>query len=51
MYITMLSENKVLLRDTKLLAWEGGINFTFTEEENINDFLNRLKFVSDRINV
>ena len=43
MYFRILSENSVL-RDTKLLTWEGGINFSFTEEENVkgifNDFLN-----------
>ena len=43
MCITTLSENSVLW-DTKLRTWEGGINFSFTEEENVkgilNDFLN-----------
>ena len=43
MCITILSEYSVL-RDTKWLTWEGGINFSFTEEENVkgilNDFLN-----------
>ena len=36
-----------------MLVWEGGINFSFTGEENVkgilNDFLNWFKFVSDRI--
>ena len=54
MCITILSENPVL-RDTKLQAWEGGISFSFIEEENVkgilNDFLNWLKFVSDQINI
>ena len=52
MCITILSENAVP-QDTKSLTWEGGINFSFTEVENVkgilNDFLNRFKFVSDRI--
>ena len=43
MYITILSENLVLW-DTKLLAWKGGISFSFTEEENVkcilDDFMN-----------
>ena len=43
MCITILWVNSVL-QDTKLLAWEGGINYSFTEEENVkgilNDFLN-----------
>ena len=37
MCITILSENSVL-RDTKLLTWEGGINFSFTAEENAKVF-------------
>ena len=43
MRIRILSENSGLPY-TKLLAWEGEINFSFNEEENIkgilNDFLN-----------
>ena len=54
MCITILLENSVL-RDAKFLAWEGGISFSFTEEESVkgilNDFLNSFKFVSDRINI
>ena len=37
-------QKKLILMDTKLLAWEGGFNFNFTEEENakgiLNNFLN-----------
>ena len=44
---------KLILMDTKLLVWEGGFTFNFTEEENaksiLNNFLNWFKFVSDRI--
>ena len=43
MCITILLKYSAL-QDTKFLAWEGGINFSFTEEENVkgilNDFLN-----------
>ena len=39
MCITILLENSVL-RDTKLLTWEGGINFSFTGKENIKSILN-----------
>ena len=46
---------KPILRDTKLLVWEGGINFSFAQEENVkgifNNFLNWFKFASDRINI
>ena len=39
---------KSILRDTKLLVWGRGINFSFTEEENfkgiLNNFLNWFKF-------
>ena len=46
----ILSENSVL-QDTKLLAWEWEIDFSFTEKENIkvilDDFLNWFKFDSD----
>ena len=47
---TIISENSVLW-DTKLLAWEGRMSFSFIEEENfkgiLNDFLNDFKFASD----
>ena len=35
--MAILSKNLVL-RDTELLAWEGEINFSFTEEENVKVF-------------
>ena len=51
---TIISENSVLW-DTKLLAWEGRMSFSFIEEENfkgiLNDFLNDFKFASDRIDL
>ena len=54
MCITILPENSVL-RDNKLLTWEGGINFSFTEEKNVkgilNDSLNLFKDVFDQINI
>ena len=43
MCITIPLENSVL-RDAKLLAWEGGINFSFTKEENIKGILNEKLF-------
>ena len=50
----MISSKRSVLWNTKLLAWEGEINFSFTEEENfkdvLNNFLEAFKFVSDRIN-
>ena len=45
--IMIFSENSVL-QDTKLVTWEGGISFSFTEVGNVkgilNDFLNWFKF-------
>ena len=38
MCIMILSKDSVL-QDTKLLGWEGGINFSFTEEENVKGLL------------
>ena len=47
MCIMIFSENSVL-QDTKLVTWEGGISFSFTEVGNVkgilNDFLNWFKF-------
>ena len=31
---------KSIFRDTKLLVWEGGVNFSFTEDENVKGILN-----------
>ena len=54
MCISILSEDSVL-QDNKLLTWEGGINFSFTEEKNVkgilNDSLNLFRYVFDQINI
>ena len=50
----MILSKRSVLWNTKLLAWEGGINFSFTEEENfkdvLNNFLKAFRFASGRIN-